>query len=193
MELMTVEEIQKGLLEQFEMIDGEIPELNMKSATIGQSEIDTLSSELGVTLPSSFLSMLTAYDFGELNVGGIFFGQTGSYTDFLRSNNTGENLASWSGGHDSISSGLLMIGGTDGYILLLNCNLGEVYAFSRGCDLSTKRCVAANFEKLIQGAGTIHFGRKKTENKAALGETVGEACGEAMPISFWSELAQGIA
>ncbi|WOO42625.1 SMI1/KNR4 family protein [Rubellicoccus peritrichatus] len=191
MDLLSLNEVQERLLEQYEMLDGEIPELNMNDSSIEQWQLDALSEDLGSSLPREFSESLLKYDFGELNVGGIFFGQTGDYIDFLKQSNLGSEPSCWWGNGERPSS-VIMIGGTDGYVLLLDCSNGEIDAFRRGEDYTSKKLIAANFELLVRGAGTVHFGRKKADDKASFGNNVSSLCNAENEITFWSELAQGI-
>lgn len=54
MELLSLADVQRKMLEQYKMLDGEIPELNMKDASFGPSDIKDLETRIGVFFPKIF-------------------------------------------------------------------------------------------------------------------------------------------
>jgi hypothetical protein len=191
MDLLSVDEIQKRLLEQYEASDREIAELNMKDSSLSEDQLDEFAAALSIRFPESFKEAVLLYDFGELNIGGVFFGQKGSYIEFLRSVNApGTDPAWWGAGVRPRD--YLMIGGTDGYVILLNTTDGSIVAYLRTEDWSANGRIAANFKQLVRGAGTVYFGRRTATDKKALGEEIAGECGADVHAKFWEELAQGI-
>ncbi|RLC75219.1 MAG: hypothetical protein DRJ03_22665 [Chloroflexi bacterium] len=188
MDLLSLGEIQRLLLKQYEAFNREIAELNMKNSSLSD---DDLVAALNIQLPESFKELILLYDFGELNIGGVFFGQKGDYVEFLKSSNEpGVDPAWW--GQGSRPQDRLMIAGTDGYVILLNIADGSIAAYLRTEDYTANKRIADDFERLVRGAGTIYFARKTSEDKRALGEEIARKCGTDVRVKFWEELAQGI-
>lgn len=190
--LLSLQEIQRKLLELYEQTEREISELNMSNSTLVEKDIEVTAKELEVVFPRAFVEVVLSYDFGNLNVGGVFFGYSGSYINFLKKYN--EGIAPerwWARGKRPV--GMLMVAATDSYVILMECQTGAIFAFLRGADWSVEGLIATSFEHLVRGAGTVYFGRKKAEDIAAYGREVGSLCGAGEGISFWSELAQGFA
>lgn len=193
MELISLAEIQRKMLEQYTMLDSEIPELNMKNSSLSVSEVETLETQIGSNFPEDFRAALLRFEFGDLNIGGVFFGQAGSYEEFLKNSNLMNLPGCWWGSEDRQKE-LIMIAGTDSYVILLDCVSGNVFCFPRGQDWNSMTLVACDFQLFLQGAGTIFFKRKNSDDKDALGKEVGKQCVKHdQPPLFWSELAQGFA
>jgi len=189
--LLTLKEIQTRLLKLYRVFDSNIPELNMRASTLTDVELDELGAMLSVRLPESFREVLLLYDFGELNVGNIWFGQMGDYIEFLKSFNGPDASTPW-WGQGIRPKDHILVATTDGYIILLNTAYGSVVAYLRFEDWSANRRIADTFELLVRGAGTVYFGHKATDDQRALGEEVATLCGADMRSKFWQELAQGI-
>ncbi|MCP4527457.1 MAG: SMI1/KNR4 family protein [Aestuariibacter sp.] len=188
MNLLSLDEMQRRLLEQYEAFDREIAELNMKDSSLSESDLITA---LNIQLPESFKKLILKYDFGELNIGGVFWGQKGNYIEFLKSSNMpGASPAWW--GQGVRPQNHLMIAGTDGYVLLLDILNGNIVAYLRTENWTENRRIADTFKQLVCGAGTIHFNRRICKDKKALGKKVARKCGVDVYIKFWEELAQGI-
>lgn len=192
MDLLTLNDIQCQLLAQYEALDCEIPELNMKDATVDASALATLESQLAVRFPPAFHDVVVRYDLGELNVGGVFFGQKGDYLAELRDWNGEGSFPTWWGEQKGRPESLLRVAGTDGHIVLLDLADGTVHAFLRSASLQDADMIATDFAHLICGAGTVHFARRKAPDKQQLGHDVAEACGAGPDSEFWEELALGI-
>ncbi len=196
MNLLSVAEIRKRLFELYKASDFEIAVLNMKDSPLGEDQLDKFAAELGVRFPESFKEMILLYDFGELDIGGVFFGQKGDYLEFLRSANAPDVDPAWRLDPVWWGSGVrprdyLMIAGTDGYVVLLNITDGSIAVYLRTEDWSAHKRIADNFELLLRGAGTVDFGRSAAIDKRAFGEEVAGKCGVNVYSKFWEELAQG--
>jgi hypothetical protein len=191
MHLLSLKEIQTRLLELSRAFGGGIPELNMKASMLTGIELDELGVGLDVRLSESFRKVLLLYDFGELNVGNVWFGQRGDYIEFLEFSNGPDVFPPW------WSQGIrpkdrILVAATDGYIILLNTADGGVAAYLRSEDWSANRRIADTFELLVRGAGTVYFGRQETDDQRALGKEVAMLCGADTSSRFWQDLAQGI-
>jgi hypothetical protein len=130
-DMLTLSDVQRQLLAQYEALNGEIPELNMKDATVDASAVTDLESLLGVPLPLQFRDVVQRYDLGELNTGGMFFGQKGDYLAEVKSWNSDNPFPAWWGEQIKRPGKFLRIAGTDGYIILLDCIDGTVHSFLR--------------------------------------------------------------
>lgn len=193
MDLLTLNDIQRQLIAQYEALGGEVPELNMKDATVGSSAVTDLESQLGASFPLQFRDLVQRYDLGRLNIGGVFFGQKGDYLAEMRSWNGGNPFPAWWGEKTTRPERFLRVAGTDGYIVLLDCTDGTVSSFLRSaCCLDATR-IASDFALLIRGAGTVHFARRRAPDKEQMGREVARACGAELASEFWEELAIGIA
>lgn len=197
MELLSLNDIQRGLIEQYEALDGEIAELNMKASSLSDDEIDNFAATLNIELPKSFKELVLKYDFGRLSIGGVVFGHTGNYLEFLKSSNRLDMSPDWSRWEQWWGQGVrpqayLMIANTDGYVILLNTTDGSIVAYLRSEDWNTNRRIADDFEQFVRGAGTSHFGRRTADNRRTFGEEIARRCGVNVHTKFWEELAQGI-
>jgi len=81
--LLTLDEIETGLEKEFAKLEPEISGYRLRKPGLSMSQLQDVETALETNLPDSFKRMVRAYDFGDLTVGGVFFGQTGNYGKFL--------------------------------------------------------------------------------------------------------------
>lgn len=190
MTLLDLPAIERAFAKICDEAEIEIPELNFKPSKRTEAEVLDLERGAQSEFDPCFRSMLLRYDLGELNVGGVFIGHSGSYEDDLVWGNSCKHPVRWwdRGGRPD---GLLMVAGSDGHVILMESRTGVISAFRRDAQWTTRLRIASNFEMLLRGAGTIYLAKKAVIDKRDLGEDVGEACGADAAATFWQELALG--
>lgn len=191
--LYEINEIKDRLYTQCEALNFEIPELEMKKSSLLEADILGMETILDCALNLSFRKLIFKYDFGNLNLGGVFFGQTGDYLSFLKKSNLLDDYGSW-WGIGKRPKNHLMIAGTDGYVLWQDQFTGKVYVFLRSESHEASSQIALDFTLLVRAAGTIFFERRKTEDPGNLGINIANECGavDNGGKQFWKELALGI-
>ncbi len=188
--LLTLGEIEKGLEEEFAKLEPEISGYRLCKPGLSTSQLQDVESALETNLPDSFKRMVRAYDFGDLTVGGVFFGQTGNYAKFLLDQNGQHREYPWweSGARPKQ---LLMIAGSDGYVILLSCDDGKISAYLRAGRWSENAVISADFESFLRACGTVYLKRPQTKDRAGFVESIMQSAGGARESKFWTELIGG--
>lgn len=190
MTLLDLPTIERAFARLYDEFEGGIPELDFKPSRRTEAEVLELEREVQAEFASSFRSMLLRYDLGGMNVGGVFIGHSDSYEDDLVWGNSCKHPVRW-WDPGVRPDGLLMVAGSDGYVILMEGGTGAISAFRRDARWTSRLRIASNFEMLLRAAGTTYLTRKAAADKRTLGRDVGEACGADATSAFWQELALG--
>ena len=165
---------------------------HLRPSTLRPEDLEEVEGELGARLPMSFRQELLRWDLGDFSLGNVWFGSDGDYLGMLRRQNVSEPSAPrWWGGGERPSSTLL-IGATDGYLVLLDLVSGSVLAMSRSRSIESANQVAENLELLIRGLGTLFLGREGSTDPHQLASEIAVAAGGSAGSAFWTDLALGI-
>lgn len=199
MELLETEVIQKEMLDMYEILEGEIEELNFKNSRLRETDISRMCSNIKIDyLDSEFTRYLMKYDFGELSIGGVTFGFGGDYLDFLCKSNMLEEAnyinELWFSSPEERGD-LLMIASTDSYIILLNNDTGEIESYLRDSNVESKHVIAKSFSLFVRAAGTFFVSSKLRKEDFDTGAAIelSKLCCADSGSTFWVELCKGIA
>lgn len=188
--LLTLDEIETGLEKEFAKLEPEISGYRLRKPGLSMSQLQDVETALETNLPDSFKRMVRAYDFGDLTVGGVFFGQTGIYAKFLLEQNGGHREHPWWGAA-ARPERYLMIAGSDGYVILLHSDDGKISAYLRAGRWSENAVISADFEVFLRACGTVYLKRPQTRDRAEFVESIVRSAGGATESKFWTELIVG--
>lgn len=157
--------------------------------TVTHSSVKELESRLSVSLPEDFALFLhQAWDIHQIGCY-VFSNQGESYAVQILRNNApfgipdNHLLLNWWGiGHRP--ENWLLVAGTDGWAILLDCVSGSVWAYRRSEAFEQREQVASSFLLFVQGAGTCVYAGVDTFDEHFYQE-VGHAAGAAADGSFW--------
>jgi hypothetical protein len=189
-DLLSLDEIKTEMQALAANYSSGLPGTVIRASTLGDCEIDEVASALGVSFPNSFREMLLKWDFGRLDVGNVWFGQQGSYCEYLVSRNCPTTSPPW-WGEGKRPEQLVLVGTTDAYIVLLDTDDGTIRACPRTAHWSDGILVANTFELLVRGAGTAFLLGRETDDEEGLGEEIASRCGADPHSEFWQDIAQG--
>ena len=165
---------------------------HLRPSVLRPEDLERVESELGVRLPMSFRQGLLRWDFGDLSLGNVWFGSDGDFLGMLRRENVSDPSAPrWWGSGERPSSALL-IGATDGYLVLLDLVSGSALAMPRSESIEAATQVAADLELLIRGLGTLFLGREGSSDPRQLASEIAAAVDGSAGSAFWTDLALGV-
>jgi hypothetical protein len=165
---------------------------HLRPSTLRPEDLDDAERELGVRFPVSFRQGLLQWDFGDLSLGNVWFGSDGDYLGMLRQQNVSDpSVPRWWGDGDRPSATLL-IGATDGYLVLLDLVSGSALAMPRSKSIESANQVAANLELLIRGLGTLCLAREGSSDRRQLASEIAAAVDGSAGSAFWTDLSLGV-
>lgn len=185
MKLMNLDEIQKGLDEEFLPLEPILEGFRLEESGLKSDVLDKLEVRISVLFPSEFRRIISKYDFGNFTIGPIAFCATGDFVEELIKFN--ESVAWW--GEGSKPANLMMIANSDPYAIILDVNSGEVLAIDPQVDASKAITIASGFNAFIKGVGSIFLLRNNTVSKEGLAKCINDMVG-SHDESFWLFLAK---
>lgn len=162
------------------------------------ANVSETESRLGVSFPDEFVKLTTAYQFGELELGAIWFsdkfGVKRHYQDYVIAANQEPTEPVWpmSTWWDSKNGTrprhLIEVAATDPHQVLLNVESGEVLAYDPAVESwEDSYKVANDFELFIRGAGYAELRRGNDDDvDEELAAEIEEAVGAEPGHYFWS-------
>jgi hypothetical protein len=187
--ILSLKEIEQGLNEQYRDAPPELAYLRLRPSNLVAVDFTSLERKLEVRFPKPFSDLIREYNFGDLALGGVFFGNTERYDDFLLRVNGKPEFPWWGSGVRPLN--WLLVAGTDGFVILLDVTSGQVFAFSRASDWRTRELIACDFERFVRGAGTLVL-VQKISDETTLHKQLCQFCGVDEGSRFWLTRLQGI-
>lgn len=181
MTLKTVQEIQQDLDDTFLPLEARgITGMRLVDGGVPEGTIDHFEERLGTPpWPADFKEFLNRFDFGRLTLGPVHFCGNGHYLDDLVRRN----------GHVGRPSELMVIAGSDPYLILLNLRDGSVLALDNELAWEAARPVARTFELFMRGLATMAEARARRAAPPSLAKTIAADVG--VPDSpYWLTLAR---
>lgn len=185
--LLTLEEVRIKLDEEFAPLEPDITGYRLRVPGLPRSDIEEVESLLGAKLPGSFVEIISKYDFGDLTIGGVFFGHTGNFGEFLARENGGYRDYPWWGDSERPKN-LLMIAATDGYVVLFDISTDAISAYLRSSSWRESRVVSVSFELFVRAVGTLYLLKKQMKNENEFLDEIRAAVGCSADTKFWDEL-----
>ncbi len=173
----------------------DISDLLLRESRMTISQLKSVEYSLGIELPDSFKRVNIKYDFGNLSLGAIFFGngpKGDNYGVWLIEKNVGTQEYPWWGKGEQPNN-KIKIAGTDAYAILLDIDTGAVLAFLRDEDWHKNEQIAQNFELFVRGAITIYCEEDSIQDKVDYANKIKNAVGCTSATKFWKDLTQGFA
>lgn len=191
--LLELDIIQSKLKQQAATAPPEIDisDTLLLASTLGDEAISILEKQLQLKLPISFRQFLQTYDLGRFSIGTVSFGTNGDYLRFLVEQNLDDIAIKWWGTDTKRPTQYLLIGGSDGHILLLNIVTGQVYGYLRTNWWHTASIIARNLECFIRAAATIYFQRRLVSDKEKFAQAIVEVVDGIDEVQFWRDLVLG--
>jgi hypothetical protein len=195
--LATIESIPARIDEKLRRMQQELPEpdpgffagMELRPSSLPAAEIDKIEAALERSLPDAFRRIALTYDLSGLELGGVLFGDESAFSTFLLRQITDPNTT-W--GQSGRPRDLLLLGGSDGYLILLDCVGGKVWACLRDASIEERQVVASDFVKFFRGLATL-FLAEDVRDAEALARQVAEATGSDPHGGFWLHRAKGFA
>jgi hypothetical protein len=163
--------------------------MRLRSSSLDKGQLDEIETALGRSLPAEFRRVASTYDLGGLELGGVVFGDESAFAQFLRQQIT-DPETTW--GPSGRPSDLLLLGGSDGYLILLDCSSGKVSAHERDSSPADQRVVASDFAMFFQGLATLFLEEDVTDAEV-LATEIAAATGSDPESRFWLHRARGFA
>ena len=195
--LPTIESIPARIDEKLRRMQRELPEpdpdffagMELRPSSLERGQIDEIETLLGGPLPDEFCRIASTYDLGGLELGGVVFGDESDFSTFLRHQIT-NSKTTW--GPSGRPRELLLVGGSDGYLILLDCSTGKVWAHLRDASIAERQVVASDFAKFFRGLATL-FLEEGVTDADALARQIAAATGSEPEAGFWLHRARGFA
>lgn len=185
MRLMTLDEIQEGLDEEFLPLEPILEGFRLKKPGLEANVLDKSEAKISVLFPSDFRRIISTYDFGNFTIGPIAFCATGDYGRELIEYN--QSVAWW--GEGLRPANLIMIANSDPYAIILDVSSGEILAIDPEVGASRANAVASSFDAFVRGVGSVFLLRNNFNNKEALAQSINDIVG-SHDNDFWSFLAK---
>lgn len=167
-------------------IKADLTELIFKKSQLNPSAIQQLQEIFKIRLPQLFANILMIYDFGDLTLGGITFGYHENYVEYLiKRNIEREGFLNW-WGIDSRPYNYLAIADSDGFVILLNTETGEIASYERINSYLNAQVIASDFMLFLQAAASIYIWRKTGEYQESLID-IPRLIGSVANNYFWEE------
>jgi hypothetical protein len=162
---------------------------NFKAPNLTAQNIVELEAVLKVALPKSFPDLLTRFRFGGLSIGGVFFGRFDRYDEYLVTMNAESQFPWWGGGERP--GDLVLIAGTDGYVVLLDVKTGRILAYDRNGNWTEAEEIASSFETFVRAAARVWF-EESIPDPMAFADLLSREAGGISPSRFWSDRTRGV-
>lgn len=195
--LVTIESIPARIDEKIRRMHQELPEpdpdffagMELRPSSLDRRQIGEIETALGGPLPDEFCRIASTYDLGGLELGGVVFGDESDFSTFLLRQMI-DPKATW--GPSGRPRELLLIGASDGYLILLDTSNGRVFARLRDAPNAERRVVARDFATFFQGLATLFLDEGLTDADA-LARQVAADTGSDPGAGFWVHRAKGFA
>lgn len=174
------EKLEKLFLDIPKNLKSELTDLKLKKSNLSLEDISILERSLNIKLPIVFKQMILMYDFGDLTLGGVNFGNKENYIKYLLKKNVNRI-------RDKSFLKYIEIADTDGYIVLLNTEKEKIHAYSRTKSCNDAEIVASDFKRFVQAAATIHIKFQLNDNDSSLYE-IPYIVGSLAKNDFWIEI-----
>jgi hypothetical protein len=158
--LIDFPEIQIELEKLFNLIPEKLKENcqeeRLKSSKLSLKDINKICVGCNVNLPDSFKDILLRYDLGDLTLGGIWFGSKENFVDYILNHNAQNQHYPW-WGNENRPNNYLLVADSDGYLILLNTQTEEIFAFLRSESFDKAQLIANKFDLFFRAAATIYI------------------------------------
>ena len=190
MHLRDVDDLVARLDAEFAPLEPEVDGLRLSSPGLGLRDVRRAEQELGVTFPDDVRGLITAYDFGHFTLGPTAFGYQTNYGEYLVKANRGGPAAWWGPGERPSSA--VVIANSDPYVVILECDGGEVFALEHGSRWADRTRVATTFRRFLLAVGDVFLGRLEerlsSPSLAIAARTRAQGC-EAS-ANYWLHMAR---
>ena len=88
--------------------------------------------------------------------------------------------------------GLLLLGGSDGYLISLDCSTGEAFACLRDASIQERQVVASDFARFFRGLATL-FLEEGIRDPDEFARELAAATGSDSSTQFWQHRVKGFA
>jgi hypothetical protein len=163
--------------------------MQLRPSPLSRGQLQAVEGALGRDLPDHLLQIALTYDLGGLELGGVVFGDETDFSTFLIRQIT-QPQVSW--GALVRPPELLLLGGSEGYLIMLDCFNGKVLACLRDAPLAERRVVASDFSKFFRGLATLFLEDEVADPDAFAGE-LARATGGDPEGDFWLHRVRGFA
>ncbi|MGR0306645.1 hypothetical protein [Acinetobacter beijerinckii] len=185
MVLLSLEQIRERLDVEFEPLEPILTGFRMLQASISSLEISTYETKFNVIFPLSFKNIISKYNFGDFTIGPIVFGCSVNYLDELIEL---DKLFNQNLDNKRDIKEFIVVAVSDPYLYLLDLRSSNIFALDSDLSLENRFFIALNFEKFIQGIGTLMLLRdtSNSENELAIQicKELGSEC-----VDFWKTLS----
>jgi len=193
--LLSLESIPARIAARLSVLARELPEedpglfsaMEVRASTVSREGLTSVEIALGRTLPETFRELTLAYELGGLELGGVLFGDEGSFPEFLlRQIEPDATLAS----AGSTPPGELVLGGTDGFVVSLDCATGAVLARRRDALPGEEELAAADAAGFFRALATL-FTVDAVADEDAFAVQLADAVGGDRTAGFWRARVKG--
>jgi hypothetical protein len=187
--LISIADFQSFLDQRFpEDVGLKREEICIVSPGLQDSEIEKFEIQYGLKFPKNFCEMIQKYEFRELSLSYVNFGNSESYLLELSKINFQfvPQEDSYRRHDPQMPKNMLYICSSSFYVILLDCQTDEIFSIERGYKWEKAEKIAKDFEHLIRGVGMYVVGKLNNENL----EDLRRAIGADSRSSFWRDLLQ---
>jgi hypothetical protein len=147
-----------------------------EASDLMEADVDELERDLRVEIRGTFRDLLLKYNFGNLTLGFVAFGNDSTNAGYFRDENKPDSP--WSAG----GSNLLVLGQTDGFTVLIDAKEGTVFSVEVGSE--SREMVARDLRLLLEAVGTLVMIPNRAGSESIVDE-VCEHCGCDCSSRFW--------
>ncbi|HLL88331.1 MAG TPA: SMI1/KNR4 family protein [Tepidisphaeraceae bacterium] len=157
---------------------------------LNEQRLVTFEESLDVRLPTSFRSLITQYEFGNLSIGWVNFGTNERYDlELMAWNKPEKPYVPW-WGTGVRPSKYLLIANSDAYNIFVDLTDGCITAAPRDAFWSTARLVAKDFSTFVRAVGTLYLDAT-SNNLDSFVQSIVVEVGGTDGSSFWFDAASG--
>lgn len=185
MQLLEIDSIRTRLDEEFIALEPTLTGMRLVPIATDEEGMTFCQETLNIRLPSSFIGIVTRFDFGHFTIGPVAFCNCGNYFAWLTNINAAAN-SSMTLGMANRPDGIIMIANSDQFAIFLNAGSGQVLALEHEGNVSNSfLVVAGDFELLLRGLGTAFFERRSDGGNEALGRQIASLVSGNPENRFW--------
>jgi hypothetical protein len=191
MQLLDIDTIKQRLDDRFLPLEPMLTGMRLSPLPQNRTECEDCATRHELEFPSDFAQLTSQFDFGNLTVGPIVFGNDSDYFAGLYDANEDSALqqcAWWQG--PKRPDGIIVVAQSDPFDIFLDTRQGSVMASGGAKDNSPRMVpIARSFEQFFRGIATVMLQRDPAGDNGALAISVAEAVGANPDSDFWQWLA----
>ena len=192
MELPSLDWLKQKLQNYQTPLGGAWNDTEFLPSTLSAEDLKEAETMLNETMPPNLASLMLKYDLNNFSIGCAFFGSHSStnFARFLVEENSSPQTQWWEDGPRP--KGYLAIGGTDGFVLLVNVRNDAILAKLRSGYRDEHEVIAENLEKYFCAMGYLSLpGNGFLDEMPDRAVKIGALAGADSNCRYWWDTGMG--